>query len=206
MASSGTHIRFALDLQERLGVTDETAYLSGALYPDSRYLTKVSRAQTHRDPDVPTDPFAPDLSDFQKGWATHVLYDDRAGNMLRDLFDIGDKKIEFESEAYFHVTAAKMIEDLRSVKVLGTDLEKLQKITVVDRPYQEPEDKIEAWYKLQRKVYVSPPASFDDYALVWEVAPWLPREQVQQEFDRQLQDQELIDTIHAMYDKALSSL
>ena len=85
-------MRFARDLASLAGVVDEAAYYAGAIYPDSRYLTGVSREQTHRI-DVPTFPFTNDQTDFQKGWATHLLYDDLAGARLKSFFcveEIGD--------------------------------------------------------------------------------------------------------------------
>ena len=47
MGLEATHIRFALDLKEDLDAKDLNKYLSGAIYPDSRHVTKLERKVTH---------------------------------------------------------------------------------------------------------------------------------------------------------------
>ena len=38
MALEATHIRFAYDLKEKYKITDLEKYISGLIYPDSRYI------------------------------------------------------------------------------------------------------------------------------------------------------------------------
>lgn len=47
MSLGATHIRFALDLRDRYQVQDIEKYLSGTIYSDSRYVTKIDRNLTH---------------------------------------------------------------------------------------------------------------------------------------------------------------
>jgi hypothetical protein len=47
MALEATHIRFALDLKDTYGVNDVHAFVSGAVYPDSRYVMGIDRIATH---------------------------------------------------------------------------------------------------------------------------------------------------------------
>ncbi|MFA6099586.1 MAG: hypothetical protein WC750_01750 [Patescibacteria group bacterium] len=73
MALEATHMRFALDLKDRYQVKDLDKYISGAVYPDSRYITKIDRKLTH-----PVDYMEWDilsLDDFKKGWHTHLVCD-----------------------------------------------------------------------------------------------------------------------------------
>ncbi|MEK7102418.1 MAG: hypothetical protein AAB912_02170, partial [Patescibacteria group bacterium] len=72
MPLEATHIKFALDVQDKYSVQDVGKYLSGTIYPDSRYVTKIDRALTHGDYLLSPD-FA--IDDFKRGWATHFVCD-----------------------------------------------------------------------------------------------------------------------------------
>ena len=73
MALEATHIRYALDNKDRFDVSDETKYVSGTVYPDSRYPTGIARTLTHDDSQMQKNFWSND--DFRKGWAAHLLYD-----------------------------------------------------------------------------------------------------------------------------------
>ena len=47
MALEATHIRFAFDLKDVYDVSDIDAFVSGSIYPDSRYVTGIDRLATH---------------------------------------------------------------------------------------------------------------------------------------------------------------
>ena len=47
MAFTATHIKFALDFKDKYDIKDLSHYLSGAIYPDSRYVTGIDRNLTH---------------------------------------------------------------------------------------------------------------------------------------------------------------
>ncbi|MCA9391395.1 MAG: hypothetical protein KC582_04025 [Candidatus Magasanikbacteria bacterium] len=73
MALPATHIRFAIDLKDRFKILDIGQYVSGTVYPDSRYVTGLERKATH-----PQEAENWDLntcSDFRKGWYVHLLCD-----------------------------------------------------------------------------------------------------------------------------------
>ena len=72
MSLEATHIRFALDLKEKYQVRDIEKYISGTIYPDSRYVTKINRELTHND-DILKPEFAKD--DFRIGWQVHQICD-----------------------------------------------------------------------------------------------------------------------------------
>jgi hypothetical protein len=73
MALEGTHIRFAVDAQHLFKPEDLDKYISGSIYPDSRYPTGIDRTLTHNDSQMEKSFWADD--DFRKGWAAHLLYD-----------------------------------------------------------------------------------------------------------------------------------
>ena len=68
MALQATHIKFALDLQAKYNVKNLEKYISGANYPDSRFLTGVGREKTHD-----LDSLELLDSDFKKGWHNHLI-------------------------------------------------------------------------------------------------------------------------------------
>lgn len=82
MALEATHLRFANDLKDRLGVNDHERYYFGAIYPDSRYVTKVKRRLTHPDDYMSWN--LEDADDFKKGWHTHLLCDKLHGEILKE--------------------------------------------------------------------------------------------------------------------------
>lgn len=82
MALEATHIRFAFDLKAIYGVQDIERYISGAIYPDSRYITGVDRLITH--PEHYRDWDLKNINDFQKGWFAHLLADDIQREIIKE--------------------------------------------------------------------------------------------------------------------------
>jgi hypothetical protein len=72
MAFAVTHIRYAVDTSRDQNIKDWDAYISGALYPDSRYVTGVDRRLTHRLENMPP---RKKWDDFHRGWAAHIICD-----------------------------------------------------------------------------------------------------------------------------------
>ena len=72
MALPATHIRFALDLAHRFPIEKMARYISGTLYPDSRWLTGVDRLKSHAErylePDFPS-------SEYTHGIHIHCVCD-----------------------------------------------------------------------------------------------------------------------------------
>lgn len=162
MAMEGTHVRFARDLARRLGVVDEKAYYSGAVYPDSRYATGVSRDATHHGAACPQDPFATGLSDFQKGWATHAYYDEAAKLVRRQrVLDLIPEELQRDDWAF--ATALKLVEDMESVRALGGDLPLIREVRASERPFGEDPDVMERYYADLRAAYATSCESVSDY-------------------------------------------
>lgn len=106
-----THIRFALDLQNKYEIKDMSKYISGTIYPDSRYVSKIDRSLTHND-EIMLPEFGVD--DFHKGWQVHQICD-KAHNKIRkrlfpDIFPI-DYKI-YNEQGWIDTTALKIIQDM----------------------------------------------------------------------------------------------
>ena len=113
MALEATHIRYALDIQDKLGVVNLEHYISGTLYPDSRYISAVSRDLTH--PEELLDKDLAELTDFQKGWLAHLLCDNAmrqvTKNELPEIFTEPDDK-----DTWVRLTALKILQDIDDAK------------------------------------------------------------------------------------------
>ena len=55
MPFQATHLHYALLKMPELDIKDINKYLSGAVYPDSRYTTKIERDLTHAPSLFPED-------------------------------------------------------------------------------------------------------------------------------------------------------
>ncbi len=112
MALLAGHIRFALDVKDKYGVTELHKYISGAVYPDSRYVTGTERSLTHPD-NIDLTFFSKD--DFRKGWLTHVICDELQLQIITKMFP--EEILEHGyggqgSDFWINLTAIKIIQDL----------------------------------------------------------------------------------------------
>ncbi len=106
MALEATHIRLAISLKDELKIKDLEAYISGSIYPDSRYITKIDRIKTHNPEFINKDILK--LDDFEKGWVLHLMVDKSYAKALKKIFNIiaGDEK------KWTYNTAIKIIMDM----------------------------------------------------------------------------------------------
>ena len=107
MALEATHMRFAVDVQKYLQIHAIDSYISGSIYPDSRYITGIDRQLTHAK-DYKNNIFFMQ-SDFRKGWYSHLLCDEVQGLLMDEMIPEtvpGDGK-----EKWIRRTAIKVLED-----------------------------------------------------------------------------------------------
>lgn len=201
MAMEGTHVRFARDVIALLGVEDPGAYYSGSVYPDSRYLTAVPRAATHGD-EAPDDPFVPGLSDFEKGWATHLFYDRESVIFKRTAFTWITKE---DPDQWVHYTSMKLVEDQRSVRELGADISILRELACVACPRGEDRATMEAYYADVREAYATSCEQADDYrAFSLKMGIDEPRaNRMIMRAESYLQNDAIVASIHSVYDHVL---
>src|SRR5690242_13526073 len=116
MALEATHIRYALDVKDKYEVRDIEKYVSGAIYPDSRYITKIDRHLTHPEDFMSWDVL--ELEDFRKGWYVHLLYDAIQGKVFRIKFPeiVATDILAHGDEQWIKRTALKVLQDLDDVK------------------------------------------------------------------------------------------
>ncbi|NBS41883.1 hypothetical protein EBS80_04485 [bacterium] len=201
MAMEGTHVRFARDLAETLGVVDRRAYYSGAVYPDSRYLTGIPRTATHNG-DSPDDPFAPGLTDFEKGWATHVQYDRESVIFKRTAFTWVTKE---DPDQWVHYTSMKLVEDMRSVRELGEDVTILREIAFVERPRGEDPTIMETYYADLREAYQTQCGDPNDYR-AFSLKNGIDEPRVNRMIllaESYLNSDAIVASIHSVYDHVL---
>ncbi|BBO68523.1 hypothetical protein DSCA_24530 [Desulfosarcina alkanivorans] len=147
MALPATHIRFALSVANGLPAEQMGAYLSGTLYPDSRWLTGVHRRKTHArrflDPAFPSDAFT-------LGWHVHCVCD----RIQRTLFDRllgGPAQLDADAR-WIRASAAKVIQDMQDAAAAELD-ERLPLLVHAQTPNSESKDRVTAYLDLVRRAY-----------------------------------------------------
>ncbi len=165
MAMELTHVRFAHDLKEVLQVQDEMAYYAGAIYPDSRYISGIDRAKTHG-ASSPQDPFAKELSDFEKGWATHLLYDRLGHPYYFALDSYEESEVAQGNHVWQFISAAKVVEDMLSYKKVGELAKVMFSITFPVHPNDEDLAVMKRYSAIQKDLYQQEPG-LNEYRNFW---------------------------------------
>ena len=149
MALEGTHIRFALDLKKGLNVLSLDQYLSGTIYPDSRYLTKIDRLLTHNDNLLKKSFYQND--DFNKGWAVHKACNIAQYRVLQELFrdqlSSSEKKVVSGNNNWIFRTAIKILQDLSDINKFNIR-ENIQYLTYIRNPNGEDAEKIKQYNQI----------------------------------------------------------
>ncbi len=165
MALTLTHLRFARDIMGLIDVKDRAAYYAGAVYPDSRYVTGLHRAKTHGG-GSPADPLASGLSDFEKGWAAHEYYDERAHVWYSQLSPWREKVEAEQRRWWLFITAVKAIEDLQSFDAAG-GLGPFQPLVPPAPPRGEAAELLARYYRLNEELYSRRP-TLREYDIMWK--------------------------------------
>ncbi|PIT87321.1 MAG: hypothetical protein COU31_03510 [Candidatus Magasanikbacteria bacterium CG10_big_fil_rev_8_21_14_0_10_40_10] len=205
MALEATHIKFALDLREKYSIKKLDVYLSGAIYPDSRYLTKIDRKLCHRD-----EVLAPEFADndFKKGWAIHFLGDKTQNRALDIILPdlLGDDKIKvWGTPWWINKTAVKNIADIEIFK--NFDIQPyLPLLDYVENPHNEDIDKIKKYNQIVQKLYQGKnQITLQDIGEFW-IDLGLSEEMTKKVLDRTkeyLSDSDVVEKIKSLYPKML---
>ncbi len=146
MSFQASHLQFALRVKELVKARDLTRYLSGTIYPDSRYLTGLERKLTHTR-------IAPGLISslddaFIKGWQVHLWYD-KLGLHHLDQLILNRSWVPADAEdvkVWTQLTGAKLVEDLHWWQ--NTDWPQiLPFLKFTANPYNEEEKILQNWYQ-----------------------------------------------------------
>ena len=165
MALQATHFRIAFDLakHKNLRIGDFSSYYAGTMYPDSRYATGIAREQTHGS-HCPHDLLDPTLSDFQLGWAIHLLYDEISGEMQKALMPSGLILSQERNYAWAYFTAIKVVEDLFSVEAMKEHIPILAKLSIDQAPNNESLEALQSYYTKLDTLYGKGAPTLDHYS------------------------------------------
>jgi hypothetical protein len=205
MAMELTHVRFAHDLKEVLKVTDENAYYCGAIYPDSRYVTGMCRDKTHGN-SMTRDPFTSGLTDFEKGWSTHLLYDRKASSLYRALTPEPDRVPEGTDEQWVLVSAIKLLEDIESYECSPESAKIICALEYESAPQNEEMDVLHEYAAIQQKLYQTKPGDAEykelfDYALSKDL-----REKIMRTAKQYQEDLEAMNSLRSIYKTVLEEV
>lgn len=162
MAAEATHIRLAVDLKDELKVKNIEAYISGSLYPDSRYITKIGRELTHNN-DLIDKNFVGD-DDFRKGWALHLVVDKAQNEEMNKAFP----ELNVKQDDYWWTTlvAIRIIQDIDDAK--SFDLQKYINFSHLENPNGEDLKKVKNYYHITRNMYRNKKEiSIKEYQFIW---------------------------------------
>lgn len=176
------------------------------MYPDTRYVTRVDRVITHG-PNCPHDPFADGLSDFQRGWATHLLYDHEAGGEMKQYLSPELGPLAQGSAARVEFTAMKVVEDLETIRRRPDVLEHLQQLSMPRSPSGESLEKLQYHFSVTSKLYQAIP-SLADYRQ-WFVdigAPEALAEGIVTHAKTMLENPEYSANLTAIYQRVLNAV
>jgi len=155
MALEATHLRFALDIKDKYQVQDVRKYVSGAIYPDSRYITKIDRHLTHPEDFMDWDVLK--LDDFRKGWFVHLLYDKIQWKVTMDKFPeiFASNDTSQGGERWVKHTALKILQDIDDVTKF--DITKyLPDLDYVENLCGEDIQKLKAYNNIFQRMYANP--------------------------------------------------
>jgi hypothetical protein len=169
MALEGTHMRFALEVRDSFRVKDVKKYISGSIYPDSRYITGVDRGLTHDDSQMERIFWWDD--DFKKGWASHILYDkiqyEVHTELFKDILKEGNPEMSWE-EDWIVRSALKILQDKFDVLRFNIH-EFLDGLDYVETPNGEDYETLKKYNCCYKRVYSKVPnVTVEDIEAMWD--------------------------------------
>lgn len=200
MALPATHIRFALDMADRLPVGHLDRYVAGTLYPDSRWLTGVNRLKSHDERyleiSFPT-------SDYTLGIHIHCVCDKLQSCVFEAALP-GLKNLAGQ-DRWVYLSAAKMVQDRLDMQVF--DMQAcLPFLNYAENPNQEDVQDVRAFNRIIQNAYqFKPVLDFQDYYNLWVNVTLSPLKAA--EMIRMMQtiakDEQLVERIQQAYDEML---
>lgn len=156
MALEGTHALFAIRMAKVVGAKNLDELISGSVYPDSRCVTGVQRDSTHL-LNVPGVPFGGTESDFEKGWALHIEYDEYQNSRFTEIYPEIEDGIQGSSQLWIQISAMKIVEDMNLYSRQGDNVDLLKRIDISSTPRNEDLETLRGYFLLQRSLYSSQP-------------------------------------------------
>jgi hypothetical protein len=207
MPLEATHIRFALDLQNKYKIKDLGRYLAGTIYPDSHYFTGIDRELVHSNrfllPEFATD-------DFNMGWQVHQICDLVFDTIVKkrlfsNLFSINHYL--YNEQNWIILTALKAIQDMNDVQLF--DIQKyLELIQYAYNPNGEDIAGVDNYNKIvinryKNKTFITVEENID--VLLKLGVKFSLCEQIRVKTEEFLQNQKLLDSIKLIYGEMVNS-
>lgn len=147
MALITSHIRFALDVAHFYPIQNLTEYISGTVYPDTRWMTGINRDLTHHERFM--EPTFPD-SDFTLGWHVHCVYDELQKMEHEGYFKNLDQLEKMDR--WIQLSVAKVIQDMNDLQQFEL-VKMLEHLNLVKNPNGENIEKAKAFYRIIQNTY-----------------------------------------------------
>ncbi len=140
------------------------AYVSGSIYPDSRYVTEVDRVATHPK-EYRDDPMFR-TNDFNKGWFAHLLADDAQFECMQTM--LPQTSIGTGEESWLKRSAIKILQDIQDAKKF--DLKNyLPCLKYIETPNGETIDKMHEYQDIFPAMYADiPMLAISDAEEMWK--------------------------------------
>ncbi len=206
MALYGTHIRFALDVKKDFNIKKIEEYISGTVYPDSRYISKIDRHLTHSDFCLTKNFYH--NSDFKLGWFIHVLYDkiqfDTFDIFFSELFNRTD--IKYGNDHWTTRTVLKILQDLDDLKHFDI-IPFLPSLSHIETPNGESPKTIETYNTYLTDIYKkSPVIVIDDILAMWRQSGMSEEivQSIREKFFILSGNKEIMEKISLVYKKTLA--
>jgi DNA-binding transcriptional MerR regulator len=207
MPLEATHIRFALDLQNKYKIKDLGQYLAGTIYPDSHYLTGIDRELVHGNRFL-LPGFA--TNDFNMGWQVHQICDlvfdiIVEKRLFSNLFSINHRL--YNEQNWIILTALKAIQDMNDVQLF--DIQKyLELIQYAHNPNGENIAGVDNYNKIvinryKNKAFTTVEENID-ILLKLGVKSSLCK-QIRVKTEEFLQNQKLLDSVKLIYGGMINS-
>lgn len=204
MALYGTHIRFALDVKDYFKVDNLDQYISGSIYPDSRYFSKIKRELTHN-VEFEDKSFY-DNNDFKKGWTAHLLYDHIQFGIISNIFPtlFSAQDIIYGNDNWTTRTVIKILQDLDDIKYFDIT-SYLDYLDYIETPNGESEQVIKNYNNILVNLYKKLPSGIDDYKLTWTGMGMETKvvEAIKSKFFELEKNKEVMEKIKSIYPKSL---
>ncbi len=207
MPLAATHIRFAVDVMDAVPVTDLDAYVSGTIYPDSRYITGLQRSLTHSAELIPG--FLRGADDFKKGWAVHLVCDREMKRLAYENFPefFAHEDVQGTNDAWVSITAVKVLQDVEVLKDFSI-IPYLSGLDHVENPNYEDLTAMTRYNNIFKKAYSTasantPEMRYDVWTLLGLDAAI--KEKIQHRVEVFRSDTSIMERISGLYVKMLSA-
>ena len=203
MALPATHLRIAEGLADSFSIASKQQYLSGTLYPDSRWLTGVDRQSSHSQACSQSD-FITD--DFTLGWHIHCSSDLIQTALFYDHFP-AIANLDADAQ-WLQLSVFKMLQDREDMMAFDLDTA-LSKLTHVRSPNGEDPQKVQEYLDLVRNTYHGKKRlDMEEYYNLWIGVGLAPEvaAAIMTETRRKAEDQKLIEQLKAICPKITTRL